>query len=83
MLYFFSHGAEDKLVTLMGLLQALVAVVQSTDDALRSIKAGGYQFVFLVREHLTLVAVVQDNNNFFQHILVELNYIYNQVMYVM
>lgn len=79
MFYIFSHGSEDKLVTLMGVLQALVAVVQDNNDALRSMRAGNHQFVFLVREYLTLVAVVQDPCHFIQHILVELNYVYNQV----
>ena len=80
-LYFIcSHGSEDKLVTLMGVLQALVSVVQDNNDALRCMRAGNHQFVFLVREDLTLVAVVQDPCHFIQHILVELNYVYNQVV---
>jgi vacuolar fusion protein MON1 len=51
------HGSEEKLSTLFGLLQALVSIVQSGDDAIRSITAKNTKFVFLVKSPLILVGV--------------------------
>lgn len=51
------HGSEEKLNTLFGLLQALVSVVQSGDDSIRSITARNTKFVFLVKSPLILVGV--------------------------
>lgn len=51
------HGDEDKLNTLFGLLQALVSVVQSGDDCIKSITVRNMKFVFLVRSPLILVGV--------------------------
>jgi vacuolar fusion protein MON1 len=51
------HGSEEKLNTLFGLLQALVSIVQSGDDAIRSITAKNTKFVFLVKSPLILVGV--------------------------
>lgn len=51
------NGSEEKLNTLFGLLQALVSVVQSGDDCIKSITAKNTKFVFLVRSPLILVGV--------------------------
>lgn len=51
------HGSEDKLATLYGVMQALVSVVQETQDVIKSIHAMGVKFVFLVKGPLILVAV--------------------------
>lgn len=51
------HGTEDKLATLYGVMQALVSVVQATQDVILSIHAIGRKFVFLLKGPLILVAV--------------------------
>lgn len=51
------HGVEDKLATLCGVIQALVSVVQESQDIIMSIHAIGMKFVFLLKGPLTLVAV--------------------------
>lgn len=51
------HGSEEKLNTLCGLLQALISVVQSGDDSIRTITARNTKFVFLVKSPLILVGV--------------------------
>lgn len=51
------NGDEDKLNTLFGLLQALVSVVQASDDSMKSITVKNTKFVFLVRSPLILVNV--------------------------
>lgn len=60
------HGSEEKLSTLFGLLQALVSVVQSGDDAIRSITVRNTKFVFLVKSPLILVAVNKSKRSEFQ-----------------
>lgn len=67
---------------MMGLMQALVSVVQDGRDLLRCMVAGQHKFVFLMRENLTLVAVVSTTESMHQ-ILVQLNYLYNQVISVL
>lgn len=51
------HGVEDKLATLCGVIQALVSVVQESQDIIMSIHAMGIKFVFLLKGPLMLVAV--------------------------
>lgn len=51
------HGIEDKLATLCGVIQALVSVVQESQDVIMSIHAIGMKFVFLLKGPLILVAV--------------------------
>ncbi|XP_035677736.1 protein SAND-like [Branchiostoma floridae] len=51
------HGNEDKLVTTMGVMQALVSFVQDNDDNIRFMIAGSHKFVFLNRPPVILVCV--------------------------
>lgn len=51
------HSAEDKLVTVMGVMQALVSFVQAGNDMIRSVHAGDTNFVFVVKGPLILVTV--------------------------
>ena len=55
------HFSEEKLVSLFGVMQALVSCVSDSEDPneLESIQAGGHLFVFLHRSPLILVAVSQ------------------------
>ena len=63
----------------MGVMQALVSFIQDSKDLIRCIVAGDHKFVFLVREHLILVGVVSTGDSMHQ-ILMQLNYVYNQVI---
>ncbi|XP_022084897.1 protein SAND-like isoform X2 [Acanthaster planci] len=76
------YGNEDKLVSLMGVMQALVSFVQDGKNVLRSIVAGGRMFVFLVRQPLILVAVSRTYESQ-QQLLMQLTYVYNQVLSVL
>lgn len=51
------HCPEDKLVTIMGVMQALVSFVQAGNDTIKSVHAGDTNFVFLIKGPLILVAV--------------------------
>jgi hypothetical protein len=51
------YSSEDKLVTVMGVMQALVSFVQAGNDMIRSVHAGDTNFVFIVRGPLILVTV--------------------------
>ncbi|CAH1784209.1 unnamed protein product [Owenia fusiformis] len=76
------YGAEDKLVTIMGVMQALVSFVQDSKDSMRCIISGKHKFVFLTRDHLLLVAVSCTSSSTPQ-LLLQLNYVYNQVLSVL
>ncbi|GFR72861.1 vacuolar fusion protein MON1 homolog A-like [Elysia marginata] len=76
------HGSEDKLVTIMGVMQALVSFVQDDKDNLRSIVAGDHTFVFMNRDHLTFVGVTRGREST-QQMLLQLTYMYNQVISVL
>ncbi len=69
-------------MTIMGVLQALVSFVQDSKDLIRCIVAGDHKFVFLVRDHLILVGVINTKESVHQ-ILLQLNYVYNQVLSVL
>lgn len=51
------YSSEDKLVTIMGVMQALVSFVQSENDMIRSVHAGDTNLVFVVKGPLILVMV--------------------------
>ena len=80
--FLFRYGNEDKLVTIFGVMQALVSFVLDKKDLLRCIVAGDHKFVFLVRDHLILVAVSRTHESM-QQLLLQLSYVYNQVLSVL
>ena len=82
LLYLFRYGDEDKIVTLTGVLQALVSVVQDNNDSLCSIYAGNHKFVFLERDNLILVTAAQTHESQ-QQLILQLNYVYNQIISIL
>lgn len=69
------HGNEDQLATIFGVMQALVSVVQSNEDTIKSIHAAdGMKIVFLVKPPLTLVAVSKSRLSV-QQIQLQLRYV--------
>uniref|UniRef100_T1IV58 Vacuolar fusion protein MON1 homolog n=1 Tax=Strigamia maritima TaxID=126957 RepID=T1IV58_STRMM len=73
------HGKEDKLVTLMGVIQALISHIQNNNDTLRSIISGKHKFVFLQRGPIILVAVSKGHESIPQ-LMMHLTYLYNQIL---
>ncbi|XP_046431414.1 vacuolar fusion protein MON1 homolog A [Neodiprion virginianus] len=76
------HSSEDKLVTLMGVMQALVSFVQAGNDMIRSVHAGDTNFVFVVKGPLILVTVSKTLESVPQLVL-QLTYVYNQIVCVL
>ena len=66
----------------MGVLQALISFVSASKDSIRSIVAGDFRFVFFVREHIYLVGVSKGSESM-QQLLLQLSYIYNQILSVL
>lgn len=66
---FFRYGNEDKLVTIFGVMQALVSFIQIENDLIRSIHAGNMKYVFLVKGPLILVCVARSSDSVTQIIL--------------
>lgn len=63
------YGNEEKLATTFGVMQALVSVIQSNNDVVRSVRTKGTEFVFLVKGPLILVAVSKTKESVSQIIL--------------
>lgn len=76
------YGNEEKLVTMMGLMQAIVSFVQDSNDSIRSIHAGKHKFVFLVRGPIILVTVCSAQDSKAQLVL-QLTYVYHQILSVL
>nr|CAD7567396.1 unnamed protein product [Timema californicum] len=76
------YGNEDKLVTIFGVMQALVSFVQASQDTIRSIQAGNSRFVFLIKGPIILVSVSRTSESVAQLVL-QLTYVYNQVVSVL
>ena len=73
------YGNEDKLVTVMGVMQALVICTHDLGkDHLRTLVAGDHKFVFMTRDHLTFIGITKGREST-QHMLLQLTYMYNQV----
>ncbi|EDW29029.1 GL18636 [Drosophila persimilis] len=79
---FSLHGNEDKLVTLFGVIQALVSFVQLGQDAITSIHAGGIKFAFMQRSSLILVAATRTNMSV-QQLHLQLGDVYNQILSIL
>lgn len=76
------YGSEDKLVTLMGVMQVLVACVQDNQDNLSCLIAGSHRFVFSNHGSIILVAVCCSNESVSQ-LTMQLNNVYNQIVSVL
>ncbi|XP_020293274.1 vacuolar fusion protein MON1 homolog A [Pseudomyrmex gracilis] len=76
------YSSEDKLVTVMGVMQALVSFVQAGSDMIRSVHAGDTNFVFVVKGPLILVAVSKTLESVSQ-LTLQLTYVYNQIVSVL
>lgn len=76
------YSSEDKLVTVMGVMQALVSFVQAGSDTIRSVHAGDTNFVFSVKGPLILVAVSKTLESVTQ-LTFQLTYVYNQIVSVL
>ncbi|KAI9559059.1 Vacuolar fusion protein MON1-like protein A [Daphnia sinensis] len=72
------HGNEEQLVTLFGVMQALVSFVEDGEDSMDVILAGDTKFVFLHKTPLILVAVSKMRDSVLQ-LLLQLEYIFNQI----
>ncbi|GAB6022678.1 hypothetical protein CHUAL_006771 [Chamberlinius hualienensis] len=76
------YGNEDKLVTLMGVIQALVSCVQIKQDVIRCIVAGDHRFVFSIHRPIILVAVCSSSESI-QQLHLHLTYAYYQIISVL
>ncbi|XP_046662183.1 vacuolar fusion protein MON1 homolog A isoform X1 [Homalodisca vitripennis] len=76
------YGSEDRLVTLFGVMQALVSFVQDSDDVIQSIHAGDCVIVFLIKGPIILVAVSQIYESVDQ-LSLQLRYVYNQIVSIL
>lgn len=76
------YGNEDKLVALFGVMQALVSVVQDSDDSLQAIKCGKTSIAFLSEGPIILVGVTHSNDSL-EYLKKKLNYIYSQVVSIL
>nr|CAG4641586.1 EOG090X03TW [Eurycercus lamellatus] len=72
------HGNEEQLVTLFGVMQALVSVVEDGQDSMETLLAGDTKFVFLHKPPLILVAVSKMKDSI-QQLQLQLQYIFNQI----
>ncbi|RZF41539.1 hypothetical protein LSTR_LSTR000253 [Laodelphax striatellus] len=76
------HGSEDKLVTLFGVMQALVSFVQDSQDTIHSIQAGNVTIAFLTKGPIILVSVSRTGESV-NNMKLQLLYVYNQVVSVL
>lgn len=64
--YLCRHGNEEQLVTLFGVMQALVSFVEDGQDSMEMMLAGDTKFVFLHKPPLILVAVSKMKDSMLQ-----------------
>ena len=79
---FSLHGEEDMMVSLGGLMQALVSFVADSGDTIKSIKTADTNIVFLVKSPLILVGVSSTGLHTSQ-LTVQLLYIHSQIISVL
>lgn len=75
------HGSETKLVSFMGLLQALVSIIEcDNQNMLDHVIAGDHKIVFLHKSHLIFVCVSNEVDKGVEQLGIELEYVYNQII---
>lgn len=74
------HGSEEDYLTLMGIMQALVSVVQIRDDTLESIQYGPWKIVFVRQSPLILVACSSARDSSVAQLRQTLYFLHNQVL---
>jgi hypothetical protein len=80
---FSLHGNEVELITFMGLIQALVSIVEcENENKLLYLIAGDHKCVFLHRNHLILVCISNELDICVEHLKNELTYVYDQIVSV-
>lgn len=76
----YRYGDEDHLVTLVGVMQTLVALAELTaSDKLNYIKAGRARIAFFHREPFIFV-IVTHNNEHSSCLVQQLTYVYHQII---
>jgi hypothetical protein len=77
------HGNEVHLITLMGIMQALVSIIEcDKNNRLKYIISGDHKFLFLHRDHLIFVNISKEKNKCIEQMYLELHYVYSQVVSV-
>jgi hypothetical protein len=78
------YGDENKLASLMAVMQATVSFVQDQGDHIRAVRSSGDSttIVFLNKKPLVLVAVSHQSESVTQ-LIVQLTYMYHQVLSVL
>eukprot|EP00732_Lithocolla_globosa_P000290 Lithocolla_globosa_v1_NODE_75_length_6869_cov_16.602289.p3 type:complete len:508 gc:universal NODE_75_length_6869_cov_16.602289:1667-144(-) len=76
------YGNESKLSSFMGIVQALISFLQDDDDSLRSIIAGDFKFVFLLKGNVYLLAVANTSESEVQ-LRDQLAYLYSHIVSVL
>eukprot|EP00128_Syssomonas_multiformis_P018271 Colp12_sorted_trinity150504_noHs@516 len=76
------YGNEDKLATIMGVMQALVSFVSDENDTLLCVNSATHKFVFLHRSPVILVCVSSTLESETQ-LGMQLTYVYNQIISVL
>jgi hypothetical protein len=80
---FLRHGNEVQLITFMGLIQALVSIIEcDNDNKLNHVIAGEHKFVFTHQSHLILLVISNEPDITVEQLQLELNYIFNQIISV-
>ena len=72
-----------QLIAFMGLLQALVSIVEcDNENKLNHVIAGEHKVVFLHKSHLIFICVSSEPDKCIEQLELELNYVYNQIISV-
>lgn len=75
------HGSETKLMGFMGMLQALVSIIEcDNNNKLYHVIAGDHRIVFLHRNYLIFVCVSSESDKSIEQLNLELEYVYNQII---
>ena len=79
---FSLHGDEQKLSSFIGLVQAIVSFCEDAGDQVRTVKAGPYSFVFLLRNSIYLLSASRTHHAE-PHMLLELEYLHAQILFIL
>lgn len=75
------NGSETKLMSFMGLLQALVSIIEcDNENKLNHVIAGDHKIAFLHKSYLIFVCVCNEPDKSIEQLQLELNYVYNQII---
>ncbi|RYH21656.1 hypothetical protein EON65_20360 [archaeon] len=81
----FANAASqdnDELVNIFGLMQAMISIVEATNDTIKVIQTATHKIVFLLKDNIYLICLTNTDENEFV-LLAQLDFMYQHILMIL